>query len=236
MRAPLVRVALVISALGLGCSDDFVTVELSGVPQRTNRLVVSNALDGQAAQAPEEFEGEIRETTSFALRFKAGTRGRLLLSVEAREEACTVAWAGDEVSVGGRTRVTLTLRPVSPPDCSGRFFHTRTGCNGYIDCVNTCPDDTNCALCEVDLLPRSVDTYDTALACGQQWCVQIAGVCRSVNRQLIDTTDVPPGSCERCLSNSLAGLFKETCPSPQFGDCNPRDCIPLYVACGNDLP
>jgi formylglycine-generating enzyme required for sulfatase activity len=112
---------------GCDSSREFVVVGVHAVPSQARRLLVRVALDGKPATAPQTFtSGGFGSDTSFALAFGTTAAGRLALELEAWDDAtppCAYAWEGADVAVGN-ARLDVTLRAITPPDCSGKFART----------------------------------------------------------------------------------------------------------------
>jgi hypothetical protein len=103
------------------------------------------------------------------------------------------------------------------------------GCAALTQCLKTCPDQACFTACENAAASASLMLYDTALGCGQNYCIT-AAKCRVSGTMLVDATGCT-GCCNPCLSNALAKLFGDACVPTTSVDCNPSTCNASYNAC-----
>jgi hypothetical protein len=137
---------------------------------------------------------------------------------------------------------TAPVEPVSPDMASSGS--TKLGCNGYIDCLSnqymSNGGDFNAAetTCKAMTKATSVTKWETAVGCGQQYCVtQNACKLDAAMSQLVNQDGTPPNNgtpCGDCLSDALAGIFKGMCAGTMY--CNPATCQTSVSACLNDTP
>ncbi len=121
---------------------------------------------------------------------------------------------------------------------------TKTGCNGYIACLNNCdPSDSACATqCKNNTTSKGQQVYGNALFCGQSYCLGLndagPGECAlsADMTMLVDPTGAPAGTCDNCLNNALAQLFGFPCMPANSPDCNPAQCASAYSACAQSTP
>ncbi|HZS40794.1 MAG TPA: hypothetical protein VFF06_28370 [Polyangia bacterium] len=114
-----------------------------------------------------------------------------------------------------------------------------TGCNGYAQCLLACGSNSSCPpTCDANVTADGMSKFQTALGCGQNYCISTSGECMvdSTGTMLVDPTGAPPGTCNACLNDALAMLFKLQCSSPFAPDCNPSLCTSDYQTCLNSTP
>jgi formylglycine-generating enzyme required for sulfatase activity len=127
MRRALICLTLFVAGCS-GGSGNFVVVGVHGVPSATTGLQVRSALDGQPAQALEQFaqpSGGFGSDTSFALDLGSTTSGRLSIAVEAWVDSCAVASRSADLKLAaeGGSMLDLTLDAIDPQDCTGGYQH-----------------------------------------------------------------------------------------------------------------
>jgi hypothetical protein len=133
-----------------------------------------------------------------------------------------------------------------PPDLSASADLTptqRTGCNGYVNCINNCaPGDTACTgQCKANTTSAGFKIYSSALFCAESWCLDLndigTGEC-VLDSSMTMLIDPPgrPGVCQPCLDNAMAQLLGLACTPANSPDCNPPICRALYMQCNSDGP
>lgn len=136
---------------------------------------------------------------------------------------------------------------------------TKFGCHGFVDCYIACfdanPTGATAAGCRTMCATKSTTNaptvFDTALGCGQEWCLSknVSGGanyrCMLSGSSLVNLDGTPiadtdPGTgqkaCGLCLNEALAKLFGDTCMNTSSVDCNPSTCTSAVNNCVNDLP
>jgi hypothetical protein len=148
------------------------------------------------------------------------------------EETCTA------VCVDGKW--TYQCGPETCPPACVEDLAPRSGCRGYVACLNGCAASTSgCSNCGATTRTGSLKLFKDALLCGQSWCLGLndlgSGDC-VLDPTMVNLIDPPgrPGACGACLDNALAGLFGNSCIPSGAPDCNPPNCIAAYQACQND--
>jgi hypothetical protein len=107
------------------------------------------------------------------------------------------------------------------------------GCATYAECLENCTTAACQTACDNAVAAAGAMLYDTALGCGQNYCINAPrSQCRidTTGTMLIDN-GTPVGKCNTCLVNALALLFGNACNPPTNIDCNPSSCLSSYNAC-----
>jgi len=137
----------------------------------------------------------------------------------------------------------------------------KLGCSGYVDCQNGCANmnadptaATNCISmsCTPDVSPNGESRYDTAIGCGQSYCLSANDLgparCETQGGMLVNLDGTVPSSsdpkngsnsmkaCYACLEDALASLYKRACIDPSSADCNPAVCADDTQLCLDDKP
>jgi len=121
------------------------------------------------------------------------------------------------------------------------------GCRGYAQCLQPCTTTSCQSACDSKVTSSGKMLFNTALACGQEWCLGPndpngpmpgPGDCDIdiLTNTLIDAAGKPAGACDKCLQNATAGLFGIACPQPSSSNCNPSICTSKYASCQADAP
>jgi hypothetical protein len=112
-----VVVAALTAAAGCGNSQELVVVSVHGTRANAAALEVLVTIDGQQAMHLERFGADV---TDFGLALPDGARGALAVSVAGVDgNNCIVSFdsTNTQVSGAGRIDLTVTLGPISPPQC-----------------------------------------------------------------------------------------------------------------------
>jgi hypothetical protein len=160
--------------------------------------------------------------------------------------AAAIAGCGNSTTptVDGGAKPDLATGGNTSPDLSTAA--TKTGCNGYIECLINCGADTTCSgMCDKNVTTKGMMLFQQAIGCGQSFCLAIndmgSGECvlnaAGNTLQNKDGTAANNGTpCGDCLNNSLAGLFGDTCMPATSPDCNPAQCKAQNDACTASTP
>jgi hypothetical protein len=152
------------------------------------------------------------------------------------------------------------------PSGSFDFGTSKYGCAGftqcYIDCFNTNPSASSAtctSTCQAQSKSTASSTFQSALACGQSYCLGSSGSgykCKldssgtsivNMDGTPISDTDPTTGSsgtkdCGQCLNDALAKLFGDACVtstadcSNNFSGAEVTACGSSTNACLSDLP
>jgi formylglycine-generating enzyme required for sulfatase activity len=170
--------------VSVGCGDhsEVVVVTVTGVPDGATRLVARSALDDRLAN-DEAFDppaSGFGSTTSFGLKLPSGQTGRLSLGVQVDVGGCASAWESiDATLTGARADLTIDLKPVTPPDCSGSFQRTPgmiaipagmfvMGCSAASCLTDEAPvRRVTLSAFEIDRIEVPVASYNGCVAAGQ---------------------------------------------------------------------
>jgi hypothetical protein len=183
-----------------------------------------------------------------------------LLSACSSGTHSTPADAGADLSAEQDLLMPDLAAPKPPPHDLWAGDLAGTGCATFVACYIACFNDNPATatavgckmLCGVSARTGTGTKFDTALTCGQDFCLGAAGDaglsrCKLVGSQLVNldgsaisTADPVDGSdpqkaCGACLNNTLARLFADTCTVMSSPDCNPPSCASATDACINDL-
>jgi formylglycine-generating enzyme required for sulfatase activity len=184
------RLCPALALLVVGCSGQYVVVEVHALPASVTHLNVRSALDERPAQVIEQFgqpSGGFGSDSNFALNL-GSARGRFSVSVEAWVNNCAVASQSSEINLtGDKLTLELTLDKIDPQDCTGNYQHPpdmvrvpgsafTMGCNGAVD--------ANCETDEVPLHTVTLSSYfidrTEVSRAAYRGCVTLNGCARAI--------------------------------------------------------